>query len=57
MTQWMPTDADIACADMIIGVGIATVCMAGWVAVEDWRRHRKPVPTNKNSKNIPEDEK
>jgi len=57
MKQWIPTDADIACADMIIGVGFATVVMAAWVAIDDWRRHRKTSPKDKNWKNIPEDEK
>ena len=57
MRQWLPTDADIACADLIIGVGIATVIMSLTVAVQDWNRHRNSIPENKNSKNIPEDEK
>jgi hypothetical protein len=49
--NWLPSDVDYACADMIIGVGIATIIMSAWITWQEFR------PKDKILETIPEDEK
>ena len=38
--SYVPTYWDYACADVVIGVGIAAVVMSAIVAYQDWKRTR-----------------